>query len=180
VATKKCTKCGKQKPLQAFHKNKSTPDGLQIWCRKCKAAGTKRAYQKNHTHHRAKQAEWNKANRAHIRNSDRARVAKDPDYYRRIQLRCKFGITVEDYDAMYAKQAGVCGICGKPETRKVKGTLCHLAVDHDHETGKIRGLLCSKCNRGIGLLQDDIQLLSKAVAWLTPSENCSQDQIPAP
>jgi len=67
----------------------------------------------------------------------------------RYELKSLYGITVEQYEAMLELQNGVCAICGGINTRKLK-----LAVDHDHDTGKVRGLLCDRCNRGIGLLRD--------------------------
>ena len=78
----------------------------------------------------------------------------------------KYGITYDDYIRMYTEQDGVCAICGKPETKVQSGILYQLAVDHDHATGKVRGLLCSNCNRGIGHLQDSIEILNKAVRYL--------------
>lgn len=71
-----------------------------------------------------------------------------------------YGIDVADYDRMLEEQGGGCYICGKkPEKRA-------LDIDHDHKTGKVRGLLCSNHNRGIGLLEDDISLLAKAIQYL--------------
>jgi hypothetical protein len=71
-----------------------------------------------------------------------------------------YGITEQDYDRMLDEQAGGCYICGgKPERRA-------LDIDHDHETGKVRGLLCSNHNRAIGLLGDDPEMLLAAHAYL--------------
>jgi hypothetical protein len=72
----------------------------------------------------------------------------------------RYGITVEQYDAMYAAQDGACYICGEPEIGRA------LSIDHDHITGKVRGLLCSNHNRALGLLADDPELLLKAHAYL--------------
>ncbi len=78
----------------------------------------------------------------------------------------KYGITIDEYDELLVKQAGVCAICGQHETRKIKGKLISLAVDHDHETGKIRGLLCAECNMAIGLLHESITALKTAINYL--------------
>lgn len=79
----------------------------------------------------------------------------------------RFGITVEQLEGMEASQAGLCAICGQPETtRGAHGKVKSLAVDHCHETGRIRGLLCNNCNRAIGLLGDSVDLLLKAVQYL--------------
>lgn len=79
---------------------------------------------------------------------------------RRRRYRRLYGITVEQYDAHVAAQGGTCAICGTaPEQR--------LAVDHDHDTGAVRGLLCFTCNAGLGLLGDSVVRLARALAYLT-------------
>ena len=70
-------------------------------------------------------------------------------------LKTRFGISLEDYQRMFEAQNGVCAICGSEETGKNRGHNISLAVDHNHKTGEIRGLLCSKCNQGIGCLRVD-------------------------
>ena len=75
----------------------------------------------------------------------------------------KYGITIQDYDDMFEDQGGVCKICSLPQTNKRFNYLC---VDHDHETGEVRGLLCDPCNRAIGLFKDDSRLLDKAREYL--------------
>ncbi len=72
----------------------------------------------------------------------------------------KFGIHEELYDMMLASQRGGCAICGKGPTTK------RLAVDHCHDTGEIRGLLCDRCNRGLGSFRDDPELLARASRYL--------------
>lgn len=84
----------------------------------------------------------------------------------------KFGLTVEQYEEMFILQNGVCAICGKPEVKKQATTkggakkTSRLCVDHDHKSGKVRGLLCYRCNTGIGKLNDDPELLRKASRYL--------------
>lgn len=83
-------------------------------------------------------------------------------------LKKVYGITIEQYDAMLAAQDGKCAICEKPETA-VNGTTGlprDLAVDHCHGKGHVRALLCSKCNNGLGALNDDPALVDKAAAYL--------------
>ena len=75
----------------------------------------------------------------------------------------KFGITVDQYDLMFSEQNGKCAICGTTEPGRDDK---NFAVDHDHHTGKVRGLLCMNCNRGIGLLNDDISNLTNAINYL--------------
>lgn len=78
-------------------------------------------------------------------------------------LKSTYGITPEDYDGLYDKQKGKCAICGKHQS-ELKRRLC---VDHDHNTGKVRGLLCHKCNFVIGNADDDIEILNKAITYLS-------------
>ena len=76
-------------------------------------------------------------------------------------MKNRYGVTLEQYDKMFEGQNGVCAICGginKSDRR--------LAIDHNHETGKIRGLLCSNCNTGIGMLKENINILCSAISYL--------------
>lgn len=82
---------------------------------------------------------------------------------RRHLLKSLYGITPEIYDGMLAAQKGCCAICG---TDRPNGNSAFFAVDHDHVTGKIRGLLCSTCNMALGLLRDSVTILRKAAAYL--------------
>lgn len=78
------------------------------------------------------------------------------------------GITVEQYVELYEATGGTCAICGKPETQLSgwHGEVMELSIDHDHETGRVRGLLCQWCNQGIGRFRDDPELLTRAAAYL--------------
>jgi hypothetical protein len=73
-------------------------------------------------------------------NRRRPRRTKTPEATRRVNLKFSFGMTVEEYDALLTAQGGVCGICKRPPKSR------RLAVDHDHATGRVRGLLCAFCN----------------------------------
>lgn len=81
---------------------------------------------------------------------------------RKNSLRRLYGITLEEYDLMFSNQGGRCAICMKHQDEFKK----KLHVDHCHTTGKVRGLLCQKCNQGIGLFNDDKDLLIKASEYL--------------
>lgn len=74
-----------------------------------------------------------------------------------------FGWTPEDYDRQLEAQGGVCAICGSRSPGK---RLTKFCVDHDHETGTVRGLLCTSCNQGIGLLGDTLEGVEAAAAYL--------------
>jgi Recombination endonuclease VII len=78
----------------------------------------------------------------------------------------RFGVDPHWYEQKLAEQHGVCAICEKPETAKRNGKVMRLSVDHDHKTGKPRGLLCAACNRAIGLMKEDPQRLEAAAGYL--------------
>jgi len=77
---------------------------------------------------------------------------------KRFYLRKLYGLTLEDYELMFNNQNGACAICKRHQSHFVKA----LAVDHDHETGKVRALLCEFCNTAIGLLQDNPDIILEA------------------
>jgi len=77
-----------------------------------------------------------------------------------------YGITAEDYYEMLAAQNNKCAVCGSKEVNNSRISSGKLFIDHCHDTGKVRGLLCSKCNHAIGLLNDDVSLLHKAIKYL--------------
>jgi hypothetical protein len=150
---KQCSKCGEQKPLNQFHRDKSNKDGLYAYCKTCACAKT---------------AAWKQANPERNKEGQRISRRKRPRVYRNKNLMYSFGISLEQYEQMEAAQGGVCAVCGQPE-REIhprSGKRRNLAVDHDHNTNQIRGLLCNACNRGIGLLNDDPEMLRAAIAYL--------------
>ena len=79
---------------------------------------------------------------------------------RNTKLKKAFNITHEDYLVLLANQGGVCAICKQEELSR------HLAVDHCHTTGQVRGLLCTKCNNGLGNFNDSPELLQQAIGYL--------------
>jgi len=81
---------------------------------------------------------------------------------REYDLKKDFGISLNEYNDIYMLQNGQCGICGIHQ----KDLKISLSVDHDHLTGKIRGLLCTKCNTALGLYNDNEETLLKAILWL--------------
>jgi hypothetical protein len=103
----------------------------------------------------------NKSNENYIKY--RRSIRKDwydrnPEKVKNMCLKRNYGITLDDYNKMYEEQNGCCAICGKSES---------LAVDHDHSTGKIRALLCHKCNKGLGLFDECPSILSNAISYVT-------------
>jgi hypothetical protein len=95
--------------------------------------------------------------RRHYEGQREAYIARS----RRQQLKTRFGITEADYERMLQEQQGVCAICNR-----TCATGKRLAVDHCHDAGRIRGLLCKNCNTAIGLLSDEPARLEKAIAYL--------------
>ncbi len=87
-------------------------------------------------------------------------------------LKRKFGLTLEQYDAMLEAQGGGCFICGRPPREDIS-----LHVDHDHSTGKVRGILCFRCNNALADFQEDTALLHKAVAYLTAHTPGVQQEV---
>jgi Recombination endonuclease VII len=72
---------------------------------------------------------------------------------RRANLKRDYGITLEQYVALWLEQGGLCALCRQPEVGTYRGVVRMLSVDHDHETGQIRGLLCGSCNVALGWLE---------------------------
>lgn len=134
-----CKGCGKPRVLGPdFYTDR---DGLpRIKCKAC---------------HNAESEAWRRANpqrhRANVRRVNH-----------RIHLLRRYGLSVEDFDALVAQSDGRCSICKEHETRKRR-----LSLDHDHETGRLRGFLCSRCNLLIGNARDSVALLKMAVAYLS-------------
>lgn len=90
------------------------------------------------------------------------------DYARKWMLKNKYGVSIQVYNKMLRDQGGLCACCKKQETfvNKRSGKIQDLTVDHDHDTGAVRGLLCVCCNRGIGYLQDDPAITEAATTYL--------------
>lgn len=131
-----CTTCDTYKSPEEFHKARRTPNGLRFDCKDC----AKQRYQEN-------------------RSNEVKRM-------RRRHIATEFGINERTYQELFTAQGGVCAICGKPETKMFRGSVSSLSIDHDHDTGKIRGLLCSSCNLGLGYFKDSIESLSNAIDYL--------------
>jgi hypothetical protein len=90
----------------------------------------------------------------------------------------KYGINLIQYEKLFEEHKGLCAICNKPSQRVNKnGELKRLAVDHDHKTGKVRGLLCFDCNTGLGKFGDDVEMLSKALSYLKNTNITGMDLI---
>lgn len=82
-------------------------------------------------------------------------------------MKSSYGLTEEDYEAMLEVQEYTCWICHKDEERKREdGTPLSLSVDHCHVSGRVRGLLCTKCNTALGLFREDVEAMQRAIDYL--------------
>lgn len=166
METRLCTGCGQIKPLdsQHFTKDKHDPSGFTYRCKMCRA--------KAHREWSLKNPE--KVKEINLKNREkRKQFYKSPEGVkssRRAHLKRLFGISLEEYEKMSEKQNHVCAICGRPEMNNKNKVLC---VDHNHETGEIRQLLCGACNSGLGHFKDDKILLEKAIKYLKLHESNS-------
>lgn len=84
---------------------------------------------------------------------------------RRVKLKEKYGLSINEYNKLLEKQGGGCAICGQVSGRR------NLDVDHSHTTGKVRGVLCENCNKALGLYRDSVELLEKAIKYLKENSN---------
>jgi hypothetical protein len=119
----------------------------QRFCSKCRPAWSSREY-----YHR-------------IKNSDPVQFAIMKDRHRWACRLSRLGITREQFDTLLKAQDGKCAICGVLITSLLPR---QVHVDHDHETGQVRGILCAICNQGLGLFKDTIELLEAAIRYLKP------------
>lgn len=141
---RRCGQCGIEKSIDNFHKNASRKDGLQTWCKDCQ---------------RERTYTWRQANPekyAAVRKDSYERRGRDTQ---RARL---YGLQPGEYETLLELQDGKCAIC------EVSASERPLDVDHDHQTRRVRGLLCRLCNTAIGKLNDDPALLLKAVKYLEP------------
>ncbi len=144
---KLCSGCGVRKPVTQFTTDRANVDGRSHRCRDCARAA-----------HRT----WRSINSVELRKR-----------YSRLHRLRKFGMTADDFVGLLSAQDYKCPVCSS-ELLLGLGKGKNACVDHDHESGKVRGILCSSCNRAIGLLKDEILLLRKAVSYLQRPPLCYQ------
>lgn len=159
ITVKTCNRCGTSKPLNAFYVDRSCRDGKQGSCKQCLNAQRLVQYHEHHDSEMARARRWRSDNPNKVREYSRRYYKKNPY---EPWLRNRYGLTGDDYARLYEAQNSGCAICGADHepTRR-------LSVDHDHDTGVVRGLLCSGCNAGLGGLQDNPDLLIKAAVYLS-------------
>ena len=160
---KTCKKCGKQKALDEFHRDSAGKDGRRPECTECARAYRRQWYVANREEAIRRTQQWRTDNRDRY-DEYRAEYRQRPERKRKMRdlyYRRTFGISADEVDALIAAQGGACAICGRTPEREAS-----WHVDHDHETGAVRGVLCIDCNHGIGKLGDSIERLQAAIAYL--------------
>lgn len=184
IKQKRCPKCNWWKELVDFHNNKKLKDGLSFYCKECTLKQRRVSYEKKKKPIRFLNRKQNvkgwTCNHCGIFKMPNLyhKNGKYPDGTQRHQCWCaectkeanykaklKNGwllLTKEQYNHLYNQQAGKCAICGTHQ-KELKRT---LHTDHSHETGKIRGLLCFKCNAVLGMMNDSPERLNKAIQYL--------------
>lgn len=136
---KRCTVCKGLGDASQFYRSKKSSDGLQYRCKYCD----------------------NLARKKYRLNNPESSLASQ----RRRNYKHKYGITVHEYDKILERQKGCCAICKATTSSGPHGSQ-RLAIDHCHDTGKVRGLLCNNCNRAVGLFKDDLTVLHSAIQYL--------------
>jgi len=163
---KTCNQCGETRALTEFYANPTGRDGTRPECKDCTRARRKRWYLENREREIARVLAWQRDNpdmlAARMEAFRSAGKKKVSD--RKSHLKRKYGLTLEEYDMLLASQSGRCAICGRDGVDH---------VDHDHMTGRVRGILCFQCNVAIGLFEDDIERLITATAYLDRDEELS-------
>ena len=158
---KQCSKCGEFKHRADFYPEKSGRDGLRPDCKACNLATRKLWYAENKQREIARVKAWQQANAERVNSWQREYRRANPDRVREGHLKRKFGITLEGFEAMLSAQGGGCAICGRAAP---EGTSLH--VDHDHETGVVRGLLCFTCNGALGMFTENEEYLARAADYV--------------
>ncbi len=141
---KKCSKCGENKEDCLFNKSRASKDGLSAYCKQC----NKEYYNK-----------YKKDNPEKIKKLSKDYYNLNKDRYRHNNYLRDFGITLDDYNRQLELQDHKCAICGETGNKA-------LAVDHCHATGKVRGLLCWRCNATLGKFEDKLELFLAAITYL--------------
>ncbi len=176
-----CAGCKIKQDINNFNKSKKESCGHVSRCKKCRIQerkiynelypGKQKEYQRNY---RAKSKEKRKIHyvihRDKIRQQARSRWHTNPEFRDRARnhrFKSSYGISLEEYNVMAERQKGLCLICKRPPYTNKKSD--KLYVDHCHKTNKVRGLLCHKCNSGLGSFNDNPEFLKEAAKYLEMS-----------
>lgn len=140
-------------------------DGHRNECKRCNLDAKAKRHQANPIPTRERVKQWKLANpeREAARQEAYRLSGRKGISNRKSHLKRKYGITPEEYDELLSAQDGVCQICGRPPRDDIS-----LHVDHEHSSGRIRGLLCFRCNNALGDFDDDHDRLGAALTYLGP------------
>jgi hypothetical protein len=144
-----CLFCHKELPLDFFYDSPRGKFGKQSYCKLC---------------HNLRSTKWRENNRekanGYSRDAHRRDKVKNAPAKREWWYKSQYGMTEPDYQKLVVIQGNRCLICEEKSDKR-------LYVDHDHKTGKVRGLLCNRCNAAIGLMKDDSWRLARAIMYLS-------------
>jgi hypothetical protein len=168
---KRCRLCNELEPLSDFYAMTGMRDGHRNECKACNLARRKAAYAANPGPTSERVQAWRDAHPERHADNQRRYEAR-PEYSTEVReghLRRKFGITLEQYEARLREQGGGCAVCKRPPK---PGKSLH--VDHDHETGYVRGLPCFRCNAALGQLDDDLERIEAALTYVATKRRVAQ------
>jgi hypothetical protein len=161
---KRCSICGVTKPFDDFYRAKGMRDGHRSDCKACNQARKRERYAADPARYIAMVRRWQRANPDRMRTYRNERNAR-PEVKRQqrdMYYRRTYGVSADEVDAMLDAQNGRCAICGE----RAPDRLASMHLDHDHEHGQLRGLLCLSCNQGLGKFRDDPTVLLRAIVYL--------------
>lgn len=152
--SKICGKCENEYPATSeyFYRQRGGKYGFASRCKKCVAEYDK-YYQ---------QSEKGRRYRKKYQQSEKGKMSVLKSH-----LKLVYGITIEEWNKVFFEQNGCCAICGIHQSELNR----QLDIDHNHRTGKIRGLLCNNCNRMIGIAKENKNVLQNAIDYLSHKEN---------
>ena len=158
---KKCSKCKVEKSITEFSKNKDCRGGIRNSCRACNNEHN-RQYRQTHKKEIAiTTALYRQLNKEKIVEYARAHKENRADYH----LQRNHGLSMGQVREMFSSQRGKCLVCEKQMNMEGRNS-GRAHVDHNHQTGKNRGLICDNCNRGLGFFHDNIRSLKNAIIYL--------------
>lgn len=160
-----CNCCKSWKPIEQYTKSKTGHMGLSAVCKDCENEKARIRYAEKDILSRRKgqKSVYDRERRKRLRAEGKLKKP-DPEAQREQAMKRKYGITIKDYEAMVKAQNNECAICFAPGEQERNGK---LVIDHCHASGKVRGLLCNKCNLLLGHANDTIERLERAILYLS-------------
>ncbi len=152
MQTKVCSVCKIDKPVSEYFKDNKRAVGIRCKCKVCCQKETMQWREKNKSEYNNYVAEWR---------------AKNPERQHKMEIKRRYGLSIERYNEMLTNQGCTCKICGKQHDPSIKRG--RLYVDHCHSTKEVRGLLCGACNSAIGYMEDNPEFLRNAITYLDRS-----------